>query len=213
MFALLGLAEPPPPPAERTKAQRAEVSLDATADALLPFVAAQLLAHFPPPPSVRNKIQDLLWSDEAGPQISKKLRRELARALSPDDLFIDGTAFMRLLGSLWPLDDGATAFLDPSGSLQEQIERHLLRNPGDISTEDLFERLGAYDCSDGRFRRFIEGLASSEVRPVTSEDLRSSSTRRSLRAEQSCAKLARTAATRSSPLSRARVGREDARRT
>ncbi|HZF10526.1 MAG TPA: hypothetical protein VFE33_17200 [Thermoanaerobaculia bacterium] len=45
------------------------------------------------------------------------------------------------------------------------MDRHVHRNPGDWSAEDLFDRLGAFSASDRRFALFLEGLASSEVRP------------------------------------------------
>ena len=38
-------------------------------------------------------------------------------------------------------------------------------NPGDWSVDTLFDRLGALDASDRRFALFLEGLASSDVRP------------------------------------------------
>jgi very-short-patch-repair endonuclease len=50
-------------------------------------------------------------------------------------------------------------------SLRAAINQHVHRNPEDWSVEDLFDKLGAFDASDRRFALFIEGLASSEVRP------------------------------------------------
>jgi very-short-patch-repair endonuclease len=52
----------------------------------------------------------------------------------------------------------------PTG-LAADIERHVFRNPGDWSTEDLFDRLGAFDAYDTRFARFLEGLVSADVVP------------------------------------------------
>jgi AbiJ N-terminal domain 3 len=46
-----------------------------------------------------------------------------------------------------------------------RIERHVFRNPGDWSAEDLFEQLGAFEAGDARFGKFLEGLASAEVIP------------------------------------------------
>lgn len=50
-------------------------------------------------------------------------------------------------------------------SLRAQIERHVYRNPEDWSVEYLFDALGAFDASNPRFTRFLEGLVSSDIRP------------------------------------------------
>jgi hypothetical protein len=51
-------------------------------------------------------------------------------------------------------------------------EPHPYRNPGDWTPEHLFAKLGAYECSDRRFALFLEGLASSDVRPDESAQRR-----------------------------------------
>ncbi|MFH8893561.1 hypothetical protein [Streptomyces sp. DK15] len=43
------------------------------------------------------------------------------------------------------------------------MEKHVFRNPGDWSTEDLFENLGAFEAGDARFARFLEALVSADV--------------------------------------------------
>jgi hypothetical protein len=64
------------------------------------------------------------------------------------------------------LDDyeGLTALLTGSHSLRDNIVQHVYRD-ADWSTEDLFDRLGAFDASDTRFTLFLEGLASADVVP------------------------------------------------
>jgi very-short-patch-repair endonuclease len=115
----------------------------------------------------RNAIQDVLWGQDAH-EIPKRTRREIARDLDLADLVHSADRFRALLGRLWVLDDD-----DPLGFLMTRtatglgarIERHVFRNPGDWSTEDLFEQLGAFDASNARFTRFLEGLVSAEVSP------------------------------------------------
>jgi very-short-patch-repair endonuclease len=46
--------------------------------------------------------------------------------------------------------------------LRASIEQHVLRNR-DWSTEDLFEQLGAFEATDARFARFLEGLVSADT--------------------------------------------------
>ncbi len=77
--ARLGL---PPPGQEGSKRQRMTASFDALSDADLPRVAERLLELHPPAlASARNRIQDELWADLGGPEVPKKSRREIARAL------------------------------------------------------------------------------------------------------------------------------------
>lgn len=68
--------------------------------------------------------------------------------------------------SLWVLDDNPVAvFFAGNGGLRAEIAQHVHRNPGDWSTEDLFDKLGAFEASDRRFALFLEGLSSSDVLP------------------------------------------------
>jgi very-short-patch-repair endonuclease len=142
-------------------------SFDALSDADLPRVAERFLTLHSPLPSVRNEVEDLLWADTAAPQIPKRFRREVARALAEDSLYLDIDRFNALLEKLWILDTDPMAlfFGAADHSLRAQIEQHVYRNPEDWSTEDLFNNLGAFDASDRRFALFLEGLASSDVRP------------------------------------------------
>lgn len=143
-------------------------SYDALPDLELALVAQRYLDNFPPRASLRNEIEELLWADARGPAILKKSRREVARVLAPSDLYMEAKHFDKLLNRLWVLDSRAAAS-EPDeaygSSLRREIERHVYRNPGDWSVETLFENLGAFDCSDHRFALFLEGLASSDVRP------------------------------------------------
>lgn len=164
----LGLPTPPSED-EGTKHERASASFAALPDAALPLVAEKVLAAGGLDAGQRNTVQDALWAIGGQPEIPKRTRRELAHALDLDldldDLVRDGERFTRLLDSLWVLDDDPLGVLFAGRrTLREHIAQHVYRN-SDWSTEELFERLGAFEASDKRFALFLEGLASAEVVP------------------------------------------------
>lgn len=156
----------PAPPADGTKAERLEASFKATPDIQLRNVATNFLNQYSPSASDRNRIQDIVWREAGFPEINKKVRRNIARSLDSQPLYIRAEGFDRLLDTLWILDDDPFDFLGANrNSLRARIERHVYRNPDDWSAEEFFENIGAFEASDRRFGLFLEGLASADVRP------------------------------------------------
>jgi very-short-patch-repair endonuclease len=157
----------PTPGVEGSKRERIEASYAAASDTDLPRVAENVLRFFPPSADLRNRIQDVIWTGISCPEIPKRYRHELSRNLSAEDLYLDAGHLEALLDRFWVIDDDPFAELlsgHPTG-LRAEIHQHVFRNPGDWSVEYLFERLGAFECSDYRFVLFLEGLASADVRP------------------------------------------------
>ncbi|HEX6525342.1 MAG TPA: hypothetical protein VF070_35835 [Streptosporangiaceae bacterium] len=163
----LGL--PTPPPADGySKRARVSRSLAALADADLPKVAERIVTGTMPlasGPGARYAIEDLLWAGQGPLEIPKRTRREIAQNLGLGDLAIKADRFMALLDRLWVLSTPFDLWTEGSSSLRARIERHVFRNPGDWSTEDLFEQLGAFEAGDARFGKFLEGLVSADVIP------------------------------------------------
>jgi hypothetical protein len=129
----------PAPTEEGSKRERVERSFAEVPDSDLPRVAERALAQRRVDARTRNRIQDLLWADPLPPEISKRVRRELARNLDLADLVHNAARFTALLDRFWVLDDDLLSgwLLTPSTtSLRARIERHVFRNPGDWSTED-----------------------------------------------------------------------------
>ncbi|MFJ3481506.1 AbiJ-related protein [Streptomyces microflavus] len=169
------LGMPQIPESAGSKAVRIDISLQQIPDPALPGLAARILDQqdfpFPVRPPLRHQLEDILWEAGAHPAIPKKTRRELARALYLPELAGHNDRFLGLLERLWVIEsdlsfDEASNFL-LSGmrpvSLKDLIERHVLRNKEDWSTEYLFEKLGAFEAGDARFARFLEGLVSADV--------------------------------------------------
>lgn len=157
----------PVPPEIPSKRQRMQASLAAVPDIELPTVATRLLSVFPPSAAARCRLEDLLHPDGSGPTVPMRYRRELARELTTEDLYRDAGRFDALLARLWDVDfDPMDGWAGTSTTtLRDEIDQHVHRNPGDWEVEYLFDRLGAYEASDWRFARFIEGMASPAVRP------------------------------------------------
>ncbi len=157
----------PAPAAAGSKRERITASFDEVADTDLPGIARKLLASHPPNAATRNQIQDILWSESVCPPIPKLYRREVARRLNREDLYVDARKFDDLLERLWILDsdDWMRSLGAELKGLRAEIRQHVHRNPEDWPAETLFDRLGAFEASDQRFARFLEGLASSDVRP------------------------------------------------
>ena len=129
------------------------------------MVAQQILAQALADASTRNAIQDILWA-EGSLEMPKRTRREIARDLDLADLVLNVDRFTTLLGRLWVLDDDPFTWLaESTTSLRARIEQHVFRNPGDWTTEELFEQLGAFEATDARFTRFLEGLVSANTVP------------------------------------------------
>jgi very-short-patch-repair endonuclease len=148
-----------------SKRDRMAASFDAMPDAGMADLTERLLTHRPLPAKARNELQDVAWAG-SGPPVSKRFRREVARAMEAVPLFLDSRRFDELLDRLWVLEDDVLAgFVGHHDSLKDAIQRHVHRNPGDWSAETLFDKLGALDCPDRRFGMFLEGLASANVRP------------------------------------------------
>ncbi len=72
-----------------------------------------------------------------------------------------------MLHNVWDLEsDPFGGWLsDRDTSLGGEIDRHLHRFPGDWTTEELFDRLGAFAASNRRFALLLEGLVSAETLP------------------------------------------------
>lgn len=165
--ALAALGMPPVPQEERTKRERVAQSFAQVSDTELARVAERILAQGEVDATTRNRIEDLLWAETSPPEIPMRIRRELARALDLTDLAHNEDRFMKLLDRLWVLGDEhflpGWIFSAPSPNLRDRVKRHVFRNPGDWSTEDLLENLGAFEADDARFARFLEGIVSAGV--------------------------------------------------
>jgi hypothetical protein len=163
--AALGLPEPPGE-SEGTKRQRVERSFAALPDTCLPAVAEQILtSELPLGAPARNAIQDVLWAGQDPVEVPKRTRREIARDLDLASMVIKPDRFIALLDRLWVLDTPLDPWTQGVSSLRADIERHVFRNPGDWSAEDLLEQLGAFEAGEARFGKFLEGLACAEVIP------------------------------------------------
>ncbi|MEV7427756.1 hypothetical protein [Streptomyces sp. NPDC091212] len=170
------LGMPQIPQSAGSKSMRVEISLRQIPDAALLQLAEHILQQqdfpFPVRPPLRHQLEDVLWEEGSPPGIPKRTRRELARALDLPELTEHHDRFLQLLDRLWVIQgpdlslDEASAFL-LNGirpvSLKDRIERHVFRNKGDWSTEDLFDSLGVFEARDARFARFLEGLVSADV--------------------------------------------------
>ncbi len=147
-----------------SKRDRVRAAFANVSDEELPTLAERYIAACSPRPTVRNELQEFIWTGAPGPRVPERYRRELARALSTEDLRAPG--LMDLLERLWVLDE--VDFLATEPSLGDRIRRHVLKDP-DYEPEQVFEEVGAYGCSDRRFVLFLEGLCSHRFRPDAAE--------------------------------------------
>ncbi|MFD4588932.1 hypothetical protein [Streptomyces sp. NPDC058434] len=161
----LGLPAPPGED-EGTKRERVARSFAALPNTDLPMVAQRILNQQRVDAATRNAIQDALWAGQGALEIPRRSRREIARDLDLADVVHHAGRFRALLGSLWVLNDDPLSWLTGTATgLGARIDQHVFRNPGDWSTEELFEQLGAFEAGDARFARFLEGLVSADVVP------------------------------------------------
>ena len=97
----------------------------------------------------------LLELESDDPPITEITRRDVARVFE-DDLAGE-RPLLEMVERLFELQSPIESLFGPSGkSLRDQIERHMVRNPGDWSVEDLFLKIGALQCSRARFAALIE---------------------------------------------------------
>lgn len=162
----LGLPSPPPKD-EGSKPERLEGSLKALPGTELVSVLSNLLLQESMSTPQRRVMEDALWAEQASVQVHQRVRREIARALDLEDLTQHSGRFMDLLDRFWILDGDLFELIAPKNppGLRAKVERHVLRNPGDWSTEDLFEELGAFAAPHPRFTRFLEALVSADLVP------------------------------------------------
>ena len=156
----------PFPPDASSKRERLEAAFDLVSDADVPGCADKLIAKGLVSVDERNHLQELLWSEVTWPQIPKRLRRELARAIDSVGLYEDARRFDALLNSLFIIsgDIASEFFGGPETSgLRFEIKQHVHRN-SDWDANKLFDEIGALDCSDRRFALLLEGLAGGDVR-------------------------------------------------
>lgn len=165
---------PPVPDDAGSKHDRIELSVSQVPDAELPQVTRRILeqSHVYVSASRRYQLEDLLWEEYTPPEIPKKARRDLARALNLSELAQHHDRFIRLLERFWIAEDSGLSFAELEGllwngtrpvTLRDRIEQYVFRNPGDWSSEDLFDNLGAFEAGHARLARFLEGLVSADV--------------------------------------------------
>lgn len=91
--------------------------------------------------------------EEGERPITEITRRDVAKCFGDD---LSGARnVLSLIHALFPLNSSWDDLI-VGRSLADQIQQHMVRNPGDWSVEDLFERIGALSCSRERFARLIE---------------------------------------------------------
>jgi hypothetical protein len=93
--------------------------------------------------------------EAAEPPLTQITRRDVARILG-DDLAGERST-VEVIEVYFPLSSPFEVFFGSRGqSLRDQIIRHMDHHPGDWSVEDLFGKIGAFDCSRARFGALLE---------------------------------------------------------
>lgn len=93
--------------------------------------------------------------EAAEPPLTQITRRDVARILG-DDLAGERST-VEVIEVYFPLSSPFEVFFGSRGqSLRDQIIRHMDHHPGDWSVEDLFGKIGVFDCSRARFGALLE---------------------------------------------------------
>jgi hypothetical protein len=91
--------------------------------------------------------------EESTPPITEITRRDVAKCFGHD---LSGERHVvGLVGELFPAIGSVANGFVVGKSLAEEIDQHMVRNPGDWDVEYLFDRIGAYQCSRDRFARLL----------------------------------------------------------
>jgi very-short-patch-repair endonuclease len=148
-----------------SKREHLRGAVEQASDDQLVIAAGNALTALVFPIHERDELQELVWDDGLCPTITTRYRRDVAQSIEGVDLFIDRRGFEEVLADIWRIDDvGFLGFPRTTPTLREQIIRHYIEN-NDWNALTIFDKLGAFQCSNARFGRFIEALASSRVRP------------------------------------------------
>ena len=149
--------------ASLSKQQRLDRAFDAIAAGDHQAVCVRFLRQGALSTDLRNRVEDLLWSREAWPRITVRVRRELADALDTCvAIWSEADALLDLVKQHW-VRRPATLF--GWNEPYELVAQHMIRNPGDWATVDFFKEIGALDGGDRRFVLFLEGILSGSVNP------------------------------------------------
>lgn len=154
---------------ERTaisKADRLLEIVENTPDESLAIVGCNLLEQKLGIEKNRFALEALLWKPR--PEISNRCKREIAQSLEIDELYRDSGTFIRLLSELFITYSSSgfsqwMVFSDDKCIDLDEVEQHVIRNPGDWSVEYLWVYLHVYDLSSFRFSRFLEGLSHGDI--------------------------------------------------
>jgi very-short-patch-repair endonuclease len=144
-----------------SKADKLQEIMENTSDELLHKVGHNLLEHEEGDEERRFILQDLLWEPQK--EISKRCRREIALSLEIEEIFRDEGAFIELLTDLFVTYRSSDLFAHWTGVDLDKLEKHVCRNPGDWSVEDLLGFLDAFEISSRRFSKLLEGLSHGDI--------------------------------------------------
>lgn len=153
---------------------------------LTQIVAKRFIEQFPISDGheLSFELEEILWEASSYPNISIRVRRDLARKLNKTDILIDPDGLINTLNRLWILETRyertsklvselmvdiyhprSSPIFQESRSLKNQILNEFIADSGEWSIETLFKTLRAFTCSSGRFGRLIESLVSADVIP------------------------------------------------
>lgn len=154
----------PIPGQAMSKRERLYMAFDALPDEGVPGFAQRLIDLGRLEPRIRNPVQDILWAGLPFVEVSKRHRRELARALNKlDQIFRNWEHTEALLRAVFVFDKKLSEFISGRETELEWVNRHFFCFPEDADAEQLFEMLGLFEISHHRFQVFIEGMVAADV--------------------------------------------------
>lgn len=162
--ALCGSIGLPIPDEVGSKRDRMYAAFDALADEGLPRFAEGLIERGSLRPHVRNAVQDLLWADLPEISVTKRQRRDIARALNHVDRVLRSWEHTEaLLRAVFAFDQTLSQLFGGTETEIEWVQRHHFLHPDDANMEVLFDKLGVFDLSNHRFQLLLEGMVSADV--------------------------------------------------
>ncbi|WP_436776486.1 hypothetical protein [Yinghuangia sp. YIM S09857] len=163
-----------PMPAEEsgTKAERVQACLEALVDDDLLPIARRFLDHERVVLRVPDRfaLEDAVWAMGPVTPFPGRARRDVAQVLDLDEFVRRPERFEHLLERFWHLDDDPihdpfSAWVESTRSRRALLRRHVFRNRGDWTAEELFEQLGMFEAQAPRFGRFLEDMVAPSTLP------------------------------------------------